>query len=52
MFTQQWRKHIGYDKIDEAKGITTSSATKDKIIEAAKKVYKDYPEFLRIIESL
>ena len=52
VFTQQWRKHIGYDKIDEAKGITTSSATKDKIIEAAKKVYKDYPEFLRIIESL
>ena len=47
VFTKKWRELIGYDNID--KGITTSQANKELILEKAKEVYKDYPEFLKIL---
>lgn len=46
MFTKAWRSIIGYDG-DVKVGVTTSRATLKKVIEAAKEVYRDYPEILK-----
>ncbi len=45
-FTKLWRSRIGYDgdvKVD----VTTVNATVEKVIQAAKEVYKDYPEIIK-----
>lgn len=43
-FTNAWRKAIGY-------GDGTANATNDQILAAAREIYKDYPELLKIIED-
>ena len=48
MFTKRWREVIGYDVVDKGR-TTTTQATKEDIFEAAKKVYKDYPEILKVL---
>lgn len=47
VFTNKWRKLIGYSNSKAA--IKTGNATREQIIEAAKEVYKDYPEFLKVL---
>ena len=48
-FTNAWRNEIGYkgDKTD----INTTNADADAIMEAAQRIYKDYPELLRFINE-
>ena len=48
-FTNAWRNEIGYkgDKTD----INTTNADVDAIMEAAQRIYKDYPELLRFINE-
>ena len=48
VFTNKWRKEIGY--INSKAEIKTGNATREQIIEAAKEVYKDYPEFLKVLK--
>lgn len=43
IFTNKWRKAIPYGK-------GTAAATKEKVLEAAKDIYKDYPEILKALE--
>ena len=50
IFTNAWRARIGYDVIDVGKTVsTTSTATKQQILDAAKEIYKDYPEILKAL---
>ena len=49
-FTAAWRKAIGYK--NSGADITTTSANKEEILEAAKNIYKDYPELLKAIEEI
>ena len=48
-FTAAWRQAIGYDKSRAA--IKTSTAKKEEILNAARDVYQDYPELLKVIEE-
>lgn len=48
-FTAAWRKAIGYDKSRAA--IKTSTAKKEDIFNAARDIYQDYPELLKVIEE-
>jgi hypothetical protein len=41
-FTNSWRKAIPY-------GAGTRSATRDKVIGAAKEIYKTYPDILKAL---
>jgi hypothetical protein len=43
-FTNAWRKAIPY-------GAGTSSATPTQIMNAAKEIYKDYPDLLKAIDK-
>jgi RHS repeat-associated protein len=45
MFTNAWRKAIPLDPGG------TSDASIDMIVDAAKEIYKDYPELLRLVEE-
>lgn len=47
LFTQRWRSLIGYNNMNSL--IKTSTATYDDVINAAKKVYADYPEILKAL---
>ncbi|MDY7394917.1 hypothetical protein UMM65_06670 [Aureibaculum sp. 2210JD6-5] len=47
IFTNAWRKEIGY--ISDNVLLNTSNATKQQILDAAKRVYKDYPEILKAL---
>ncbi len=47
VFTNAWRTQIGYKGSNAA--ITTTKATKEQIYEAAKVVYKDYPEIVKAL---
>lgn len=49
-FTAAWREAIGYEK--SGKQITTATATREKILEEARNIYKDYPELLKAIEEI
>lgn len=49
-FTAAWRKAIGYK--NSGADITTASANKEEILEAAKNIYKDYPELSKAIEEI
>ena len=49
-FTAAWREAIGYNR--SGADITTDDATKEVILNAAKKIYKDYTEIFKTIESL
>ena len=42
-FTAAWREAIGYNNMHSDN--VTSSVTRDHILEAARTIYKDYPEF-------
>ena len=44
-----WREEIGYK--NSGKDRTTDNATKEEILNAAKKIYKDYTEIFKIIEE-
>ena len=48
-FTAAWRKAIGYDKSGAT--IETSTAKKEEILNAARDVYQNYPELLKVIEE-
>ena len=48
-FTNLWRESIGYYR--SGAEVTTDTATKEVILETVKKIYKDYPEMLKIIEE-
>ena len=48
-FTAAWRKAIGYDKSGAT--IETSTAKKEEIFNAARDIYQDYPELLKVIEE-
>jgi hypothetical protein len=48
-FTAAWRKEIGYD--NSGSKVVTSSASPEQILDAARNVYKDYPELLKVIEE-
>jgi len=43
-FTDAWRSQIGYTTDNVI--LTTTNATKQQVLDAARKVYKDYPEIL------
>lgn len=49
-FTAAWREAIGYEK--SGKQITTTTATREKILEEARNIYKDYPELFKAIEEI
>ena len=49
-FSEAWIKAIGKDGGPVGwTGTTTSTATIDDILEAARKIYKDYPEILKAL---
>jgi hypothetical protein len=50
VFTAAWRDAIGYvgDKVET----TTANATVQKILEAAKIIYKNYPELLEATQKM
>ncbi|MEN2436666.1 SpvB/TcaC N-terminal domain-containing protein [Weeksellaceae bacterium A-14] len=48
-FTNAWRKAIGYNN-DKNAVITTAKATKQDVINAAKKVYAKHPEILKALD--
>ena len=48
-FTAAWRQAIGYDKSGAT--IKTSTAKKEEILNAARDVYQNYPELLKVIEE-
>ena len=48
-FTAAWREEIAYS--NSKNGTTTTTATKEDILNAAKKIYKDYTEIFKTIES-
>jgi hypothetical protein len=48
-FTAAWREEIGYK--GSLNSVNTETATKDQVLSAAKKIYKDYPELLKTIEE-
>lgn len=48
-FTAAWREAIGYNNMHSDN--VTSSVTRDYILEAARTIYKDYPELLKVIEQ-
>ncbi len=47
IFTKAWRAEIGYKGSKSL--ITTANATAKDIYNAAKKIYKDYPEILKVL---
>ena len=48
-FTNAWRKAIGYDKSGAL--LETPMVKKEEILNAARDIYKDYPELLKSIEE-
>lgn len=48
LFTRAWRNEIGLDGWKTTR-LTTSTATKNDIANAARNVYKDYPEILKAL---
>lgn len=48
-FTAAWREAIGYNNMHSDN--VTSSVTRDHILEAARTIYKDYPELLKVVEE-
>ena len=49
-FTNAWRARIGYNgQAAGSFGVTTSTATREQIIQAAREVYRNYPEILRAL---
>ena len=46
-FTNAWRKAIPYDKSNAI--LTTSSAKEEDVINAAKDIYRNYPEILKAL---
>jgi len=48
-FTAAWREAIGYNNMHSDN--VTSSVTRDYILEAARTIYKDYPELLKVVEE-
>ncbi len=46
-FTKAWRQAIGY--VGQKKAITTANATKEQIFDAARSIYKDYPEIIKAL---
>ena len=48
-FTAAWKEAIGYK--GSGNSVNTETATKDQVLSAAKKIYKDYPELLKNIEE-
>ena len=49
-FTNAWREAIDYEK--SGKMITTTTATREKILEEARNIYKDYPELLKTVKDV
>ncbi len=47
IFTKAWRDEIGHRGSNAL--INTTNATKDDVIRAARKIYKDYPEILKAL---
>ena len=47
-FTNAWKEEIGY-KGSNAE-TTTTNATKEKVLDSAKNIYKDKPEILKLLE--
>jgi len=47
VFTKAWRLRIGRDGTKAV--ITTSNATKQQIMNAAKEIYKNYPTILKAL---
>jgi hypothetical protein len=45
IFTNAWREKIGYEGSKAA--TTTLNATRDQVENAAREIYKDYPEILK-----
>ena len=46
-FTNAWRSKIGYK--NDKKSLTTISASRNDVEKAAKEIYKDYPEILKVL---
>lgn len=46
-FTNAWRQAIGY--IGDRNAVTTANATREQIINAAREIYRDFPEILRAL---
>ena len=49
-FTAAWREAIGYDK--SGAEMFTSGVEKEQILNAARDIYKDYPELYKAIEEI
>ncbi len=47
VFTNAWRQRIGYANDNVL--LTTSNATKEQVLAAARDIYKNYPEILKIL---
>ena len=48
-FTAAWRDVVGY--VNSKKTLNTRTATRYEILEAARKLYQDYPELLKVTEE-
>ncbi len=48
-FTNAWRSKIGYAK-DFNKANRTNNVDKQKVIDVAKEIYKNYPEILKALD--
>jgi DNA-directed RNA polymerase subunit L len=48
-FTAAWKQAIGYNKSRAT--IKTSTAKKEEILNAARDIYQDYQELLKVIEE-
>ena len=48
-FTAAWKDAVGY--VNSKKTLNTQTANRDAILEAARKLYQDYPELLKVIEE-
>ena len=46
-FTNAWRSKIGYK--NDKQSLTTINASRNDIEKAAKEIYKDYPEILKVL---
>ena len=49
-FTEAWKKAIGYE--NSGSSLVTGNVNSEEILNAARDIYKDYPELLKAIEEI
>ena len=46
-FTNAWRQAVGY--VGDKSAITTANATREQVMNAAREIYRNYPEILHAL---